>query len=220
MKMPDFYEFLQISPNAEQATVHRVYRFLAGRFHPDNPVTGDAEKFVLLKQAFDVLSNPESRAEYDAAYKKEAPQPVPLSTSIDFLDSIDGELNRRLALLGLLYIKRRTNPYVPELSLAEIESRMGCPRDYLQFTTWYLVSKKYVTQTDSADYTLTALGVDFVEENRASVPVLNKLLTTGSEADTDAELANKALNPSRTPIITPSTGGALEAGGSKGGNSE
>ena len=62
--------------------------------------------------------------------------------------------------------------------------------------------------------------MDFVEENRASVPVLNKLLTTGSEADTDAELANKALNPSRTPIITPSTGGALEAGGSKGGNSE
>ena len=90
MKMPDFYEFLQISPNAEQATIHRVYRFLAGRLHPDNPATGDAEKFVLLKQAFDVLSNPESRAEYDAAYKKESPQPVPLSTSIDFLDSMTG----------------------------------------------------------------------------------------------------------------------------------
>ena len=34
MKIPDYYEFLQISPNAEQATIHRVYRFLAGRFHP------------------------------------------------------------------------------------------------------------------------------------------------------------------------------------------
>ena len=40
-------------------------------------MTGDAEKFVLLKQAFDVLSNPESRAEYDAAYKKEAPSRTP-----------------------------------------------------------------------------------------------------------------------------------------------
>ena len=46
MKIPDYYEFLQISPNAEPATIHRVYRFLAGRLHPDIPGTGDAEKFL------------------------------------------------------------------------------------------------------------------------------------------------------------------------------
>ena len=40
---PDYYEFLQISPNAEPETIHRVYRFLAGRYHPDNPDTGDPE---------------------------------------------------------------------------------------------------------------------------------------------------------------------------------
>ena len=70
MKNLDYYEFLQISPNAEPNTVSRVYRFLAARFHPDIPETGDAEKFVLLKQAYDVLSDPERRAEYDATYKK------------------------------------------------------------------------------------------------------------------------------------------------------
>ncbi len=43
----DYYEFLQISPNAELSTIHRVYRFLASRFHPDDPETGDAAKFVL-----------------------------------------------------------------------------------------------------------------------------------------------------------------------------
>ena len=37
----DYYEFLQISPNADQDTIHRVYRFLAARFHPDNPDSGD-----------------------------------------------------------------------------------------------------------------------------------------------------------------------------------
>ena len=77
MEILDYYEFLQISPNAEPSTIHRVYRFLAGRLHPDNPGTGDAEKFLLLKQAFDVLSDPERRAEYDATLKKEAPQPSP-----------------------------------------------------------------------------------------------------------------------------------------------
>jgi len=66
--IPDYYEFLQISPNAEPATISRVYRFLASRFHPDIPETGDAEKFVLLKQAYDVLSDPERRAGYNATY--------------------------------------------------------------------------------------------------------------------------------------------------------
>ena len=32
----DYYEVLQISPNADPDTVHRVYRLLAQRFHPDN----------------------------------------------------------------------------------------------------------------------------------------------------------------------------------------
>jgi curved DNA-binding protein CbpA len=40
-------------------TIHRVYRFIAARLEPDNPTTGDAQKFLLLKQAYDVLANPE-----------------------------------------------------------------------------------------------------------------------------------------------------------------
>src|SRR5579862_3852871 len=129
MDTPDYYEFLQISPNAEPETIHRVYRFLAVRLHPDNTTTGDAEKFFTLKQAYDQLSDPKRRAEYDATRKKDASQSVPLSTSIDFMDSIEGELNRRLVVLALLYIQRRTNPYTPEVSLFEVERRMGIPRD-------------------------------------------------------------------------------------------
>lgn len=180
MKIPDYYEFLQISRNAEPATIHRVYRFLAGRLHPDNPNTGDPEKFMLLKEAYDVLSDPERRAEYDATYNNQPPQTAPLSTSVDFMDDIEGELNRRLAVLALLYAERRTNPYKPEVSLATVEKRMGFPRDYLHFTMWYLRSKKYITQADNSDFTLTVQGVDFVESNRLSIPVLDRLLTSGT----------------------------------------
>jgi curved DNA-binding protein len=209
MEIVDYYEFLQISPKAEPDTIHRVYRFLAGRLHPDNPETGDAEKFFLLKQAYDVLSDPERRAAYDATCKKEAPQPVPLSTSIDFMDSIDGEMNRRLVVLALLYIQRRTNPYKPEVSLMDVEERMGFPRDYLEFTAWYLRNKGYITRADNSDFTLTAEGVDFVESKRVSVPVLNKLLTSGAEpSTTDGAAESKALNSSPTPIIVPVSGGA------------
>lgn len=176
----DYYEFLQISRNADPDTIHRVYRFLAARLHPDNPETGNPEKFMLLQQAWDVLSDPKRRAEYDATSKDAPPPPVPLSASVDFMDDIEGELNRRLALLALLYIQRRTNPYKPEVSLATVEKHMGVPRDYLQFTTWYLHNKKYITRADNSDLTLTVLGVDYVEASRTNTPVLDKFLTTGT----------------------------------------
>jgi curved DNA-binding protein len=215
MEIPDYYEFLQISPNAEPDTIHRVYRFLAVRLHPDNPETGDAEKFFLLKQAYDVLSNPARRTEYDAAFMKEGPQTAPLSTSIDFMDNIEGELNRRLAVLALLYIQRRTNPYAPEVSLLEVERRMGFPRDYLEFTTWYLRNKGYISRSDNSDFTLTAEGVDFVESQRVNIPILNKLLTTGSSPSApDGPTGPKALTPSPTPIIVPASHGTSEGNGS------
>jgi curved DNA-binding protein CbpA len=180
-KTPDYYEFLQISPNADSDTIHRVYRFLAARFHPDNAETGDPEKFFLLKSAYDVLSDPERRTAYDAGWERQAPEQPPLSTCINFMDQVEGEQNRRLALLTLLYHRRRTCPYAPEVSLTEIEARMGFPRDYLDFTTWYLVRKEYITRADNSDFTLTAQGVDFVEKNRGSLPILNRLLTSGTE---------------------------------------
>jgi curved DNA-binding protein len=204
MEIPDYYEFLQISPNAEPDTIHRVYRFLAVRLHPDNPETGDSEKFFVLKQAYDVLSDPARRAAYDAARTKEPAQQVPLSTTIDFMDNMEGELNRRLAVLALLYIQRRTNPYRPEVSLMDVENRMGFPRDYLEFTAWYLRNKGYITRADNSDFTLTAEGVDFVESQRVNIPILNKLLTTGAgPSAAEAAAANRVLTPPPTPIIVP-----------------
>jgi curved DNA-binding protein CbpA len=185
MDAPDYYEFLQISPNAELATIQRVYRFLASRFHPDNAETGNVDKFVLLNIAFEVLSDPKRRAEYDAIRQVE--EPAPMSASIDFMDGIEGELNRRVALLALLYLRRRTHPDTPEVPLTEIEARMGFPRDYLTFTTWYLKSKQYVTKADNAEFTLTALGVDFVETNHGNLPILSQLLNSGNGAGTAAK---------------------------------
>ncbi len=204
MDDPNYYEFLQISPNAEPETIHRVYKFLAARLHPDNPETGNADKFHLLKQAYDVLSHPGRRAKYDAGCEKDAPPPDPLSNSIDFMDQIDGELNRRLAVLALLYVQRRTNPGHPQVSLAEVELRMGFPRDYMEFTMWYLQKKSYIMGGDNAAYTLTAEGVDFVESQRGNVPVLNKLLTSGAEPSAaNPGDAGDASGQPRKPIVVP-----------------
>lgn len=177
--MEDLYELLQISPYAGSETIHRIYRFLAARYHPDNPETGNAEMFHKVKTAYDVLSHSERRAKYDATRSGELRAANPLSKSIDFMDDIEGEINRRLALLAVLYSRRRTSPRYPETSLMEIETLMGFPRDYLDFTTWYLVKKGYIHQADNADYTLTVAGVDYVESQRSHLPILSRLLTSG-----------------------------------------
>lgn len=219
--MTDYYEFLQISANADVDTIHRVYRFLAARFHPDNPTSGDAEQFRLLKAAYDVLSDRSKRAEYDAQRRRGMPQPF--SSQIDFMDSMDGELNRRLAVLAVLYHRRRANANFPEVSLAEIEQRMGFPRDYLDFTLWYLMKKGYIAKADNAQYQLTAEGVDFVESQRVDFPNLNKMLTSGSEmtmteveavperaavgTSTDGKTTSPRTYGAPMPIVLPSSMG-------------
>ena len=174
----DYSEALQISPRADVETIRRVYKIMAARLHPDNTQTGDLEKFLNLKKAYEVLSDPDQRAAYDAAHQSRQEAPMPIFESRDFVDGIDGEINRRLGVLSLLYHKRRVDEAHPGISVLELEQRMNFPREYLHFTTWYLRSKGYVTVEDNSDYILTAIGVDYVEEHSCSNPLLQKLLLT------------------------------------------
>ena len=172
---------------------------MAVRLHPDNPQTGDAEKFMVVKEAYDILSDPSLRAEYDAAREMSALQPAPLSTAVDFMDTVEGELNRRLALLALLYNQRRTEPDRPQLSLHDVEKLMGFPRDYLEFSIWYVHKKGYITRSDNSAFALTADGVDFVETQRTRMPVLNKMLTSGSEPSSTDRRSDEQGHGSSTP---------------------
>jgi curved DNA-binding protein CbpA len=42
-KFIDYYEVLEISPNANLGTIERMFRYFAQRYHPDNQDTGDKE---------------------------------------------------------------------------------------------------------------------------------------------------------------------------------
>lgn len=173
----DYYELLQISPNAEPQTIQRVYRMLAARYHPDNPATGDRERFLLLQEAYRVLSNPELRVAYDARYQAQRLRPLPVFETRDFLVGVEAEANRRLGILCLLYNRRRSNPERPSLSTLELEALMDIPREHLEFTTWYLKQKNYLTRDDSGELAITADGVDFVESKVPEHRVLYKLIT-------------------------------------------
>ncbi len=204
MEIPDYYELLEVSPQATEETIHRVYRYMAARYHPDNLGMGNLEKFTEVTSAYKVLSEPNRRSEYDA--QRATRQPTirnPMSSTVDFMDQVEGDLNRRLAVLAILYYRRRIYPNSPEVSLAEIEQRMGFPRDYLDFTTWYLAKKRYITRADNSDFTLTVEGVDFIETQRATIPLLDKLLTNGSHTD-DNEVRSRLLASEPPPPDSPS----------------
>jgi len=186
IEIPDYYEFLEISPQATQETIHRVYRYLATRYHPDHSGTGNLEKFTQLTSAYKVLSDPVRRAEYDAQRAtRRATERTPMSSTVDFMDQVQGDLNRRVAVLAILYYRRRMYPHNPEVTLAEIEQRMGFPRDYLDFTIWYLTKKRYITRADNAELTLTVEGVDFIETQRTTLPLLDNLLTSGTQSNSN-----------------------------------
>src|SRR4051812_24712349 len=105
----DHYETLQISTNAEPETIHRVYRLLAQRLHPDNKETGNAARFRELAEAYEVLSDPERRAQYDVGHQQFVRDRWKVADSTDTADvDYRTEQITRLTLLELLYTRRRT----------------------------------------------------------------------------------------------------------------
>jgi len=172
----DYYELMQISPNAEQETIQRVYRMLATRYHPDNPETGDKDRFLLLNQAYKALSDPEARAAYEATYSVRHLEPLNVFNLKEFAIGIDGEGNRRMGILCLLYNRRRANTDDPGISLLEFEKLMSIPREHLVFTLWYLKEKGLLRQGEESDFLITATGVDYVEANLTSNKTLYHLL--------------------------------------------
>jgi curved DNA-binding protein len=63
----DFYDVLGVGRQADQDEIQRAYRKLARTYHPDvNKDPGAEETFKDVSEAYDVLSDPETRRKYDA----------------------------------------------------------------------------------------------------------------------------------------------------------
>ncbi|MFN9860310.1 MAG: molecular chaperone DnaJ [Pseudanabaena sp.] len=62
----DYYEILGVDRNTDKEEIKRAYRRLARKYHPDvNKEPGADERFKEINRAYEVLSEPETRARYD-----------------------------------------------------------------------------------------------------------------------------------------------------------
>ena len=177
----DYYELLQVSATAEPETIHRVYRLLAQRYHPDNQQSGSEERFRALHEAYLVLSDPERRAQYDIAYVERKQQRWRLAAAPAKVED-DYELEQlvRLTVLEVLCAQRRAEPSRPGVFYTDLESLTGKPREHLEFTIWYLSQKHLIQRGDSSQLTITVDGIDYLEQHHGKSR--QRLLPTAATA--------------------------------------
>ena len=70
--MKDYYKILGVRPDSDRREIRRAYRKRAKDVHPDLAAGSRQPEadFILLREAYDVLSTPDIRAEYDLMYSK------------------------------------------------------------------------------------------------------------------------------------------------------
>lgn len=111
----DYYSILSLPRTSTVEEIKRMYRQLAKKYHPD--VCKDAgahERFVLINEAYLILSNEEPRNAYDRIYdtifaeKKNYPQNVSVEISSTFTE-IQQKAKRKAADLAKISLKDLLN---------------------------------------------------------------------------------------------------------------
>ncbi|MFN0105608.1 MAG: J domain-containing protein [Bryobacteraceae bacterium] len=160
----DYYETMELSASASMETIHRIYRILAQRLHPDNAETGSNEAFRKLAEAYKVLSGPETRAAFDSTRGVRQQVHWRVFDQRSATPSVEQEQSKRRGVLKALYLKRLREPENPGMNMTEMEALLGTPREHLDFTMWFLKEQGWAVRTDNGRYSITVKGVEQAEK--------------------------------------------------------
>ena len=154
-KFIDYYELLQLSPNAD-----------AENIEPDNAESPDITRFSQIVEAHRALADPETRAGYDARHQDYWNRKWRLASEASYNSAFGDDQVIRERLLSLLYVQRRRNMDSPGIGEPEIARLLGSPPELMGFHLWYLKAKGRLERLESGYFAITAAGVDQVEQSR------------------------------------------------------
>jgi curved DNA-binding protein CbpA len=180
----DYYELLQVSPNADESTIQRVFRHLAKENHPDT-AGGDAERFNRLVDAYRTLTSPETRAAYDVRYQQFWNNRWQVAADATQARRLMDDEGVRERLLALFYTQRRRNMRNPGMGEMELARLVGCPHELIEFHLWYLREKSWIERLETGHFAITAAGVDQVESQRPTLDPNRLIETTGIRPEGD-----------------------------------
>ena len=154
----NYYEILELSANANQDTIERMFRYLATKHHPDGG--GDKELFSTLLKAFEVLRDTDARSAYDATLQQEKRENKVL---VDHAREAGPDAAVRHQLLHLFYSRRRQAVGSPALGSMTIEKEMDLSEEMLNFHLWFFREKGWIKREEDGGLAITAAGVERVE---------------------------------------------------------
>ncbi len=178
----DYYKVLGMSPEAAAEELGRRFHRLAKRYHPDNPATGDRERFDLVIEAHNMLKDPARRARYDVLHGQLTGSQAGTHAEKPSASFVGEDVEIQEKLLAPFYARRRQNVREPGVPEFELERIFGCPVDRLEFHLWYLKAKRWIERLDNGMYGITIEGVDHLnaEHHRKAT---TRLLMDHSEED-------------------------------------
>ena len=195
----DYYELLEVSPNASIETIEKMFRFQAQKYHPDAGPNADIQKFKMLVDACHALANPEVRACYDIDYQEHKNEMTKL---VKESNEIGNDSADRRRLLSLFYTQRRRDRKQPGIGAATLEHMMQLPPDILEFHLWYFRDKGWIMREESGLLSITALGVDRIETmlEKSDLQQQNRIETRQECLPAPANLVPAPRSPAMTSL--------------------
>ena len=167
-KFQDHYEVLGIDPRSAGAVVQDTYSKLARKAKE----SGDAERLESLNLAYEVLGDPMLRREFDKLKGLGEEVGGPKFSGARFFDTLGRDQRLRVALLCLLYDRRRNKPFTPSLSVRFIEGMIAASSEEIVLALWYLKARNLAANDDKSSVLITVDGIDYLEREKPDASVV------------------------------------------------
>ncbi len=194
-KLQDHYALLGIDPQSDPDTMHQAYATQARKYRPQNSLTGDAEMFDAVNRAYEVLSDPVRRREFDALHGTGQEASGPKFSGVEFFHALGRETALRSAILCLLYDRRRTRPSAPGVSMRSIEVMVEATAVELSSALWYLKQRGLAASDDKSSLAITADGMDFLVSQKPLLEVVMAFIKPAAIAVSHAPQPQQAKPP-------------------------